>query len=82
MPYTNAITVNPNTKERDMEAIETRVDLGLNRENLVQTVLTVGSIMHPESARPMVRSVITAANKDIFHNSVIPNNMATLLDPM
>ena len=64
------------------EAIEARVDIGLNQENLVQTVPTVGLIMHPESTRPMVSSVITATSKDIFHNFVIPNNMANLLAPV
>ena len=65
MAYINRTLVRTitNTKVEAIEAIEARVDTGLSQGNLVHTVQTVGLIMHPESARPMVRTVITAISK-------------------
>ena len=65
-----------------MEAIEARVNIGLSQENLMQTVPTVGLIMHPESVRPMAKNVITAISKGISPNFVIPSNVENLLAVM
>ena len=62
-----------------MEATEARVNIDINQENHKQTVPTVGLVTHPESAKHKAKNAITAISRDIFHNSVIPSNMANLL---
>ena len=64
MPYISTTTVSLNIKEKGMEAIEARVDTGPNHISQVPVTI-VGPIMCPESARLMVKNVITATSKDI-----------------
>ena len=81
MPYISKTTVSLNTKEKGVEAIEARVNTGLNHISQVPVTI-LGPIMHPESARFMVKNVITATNKDISVSFVVPSNVENLLDPM
>ena len=81
MPHISETTVNLNTKENGVEAIEARVDIGPNHISQVPVTI-VGPIMCLESARLMVKNVITATSKNISVSFVIPGNIENLLDPM
>ena len=78
MPYISKTTVSLNTKEKDVEAIEARLDTGPNHISQVPVTI-VGPTMHPESTRLMVKNVITATSKDISVSFVIPSNVENLL---
>ena len=78
MPYISKTTVSLNTKEKDVEAIEARLDTGPNHISQVPVTI-VGPTMHPESTRLIVKNVITATSKDISVSFVIPSNVENLL---
>ena len=56
-----------------MEAIEVIADHSL--ESWGATVQIVALIIHPENARPMVRSAFTATKRDTSANYVAQSNM-------
>ena len=70
MPYIN-ITTDLSQKAKAVEAIEAIAGLSPGSQVPVQIVVP---IIHPESARLMVKNVFTATKRDTLANYVSPSN--------